>query len=358
MAETVNQGVNRARPGIWFVGVVFAITYLTNIGLALAGGYGKSPATMAFVQLQMLLPAFVAILLSMFVFSSSKIYLLGERAYQGRPRLFFLGYLAYVVVHCVLTVLLLLSPEQMNLYNALMGTASSILLMWLIFVRATSTAEDFQQAGLSGGGIWAWVVGWVLVVGYYAASTGANYLMALGLPVNLAQELSQLEAFSSGATTAGGFRSLLAAQMLILGPFTSLLLGFGEEWGWRGFLQGEMLRWGKRRGAVLLGVLWAIWYYPLVLMGYQFPNERWGSLLVFTPLMILMSILLSYTVLKTGSIWIAAFVHMVNNQAVGFFSGFILKLERPLMAFGYGALALIPLVVIVLLVLRDRIWQE
>ena len=49
--------------------------------------------------------------------------------------------------------------------------------------------------------------------------------------------------------------------------FTAFL---GEEYGWRGFLQGELTeRFGRRKGVILLGLLWGLWHLPLNLFYYS-----------------------------------------------------------------------------------------
>ncbi len=59
--------VNWRQVGL-FVALTFAFTYLLDWGLFLVGGL-RSPGAIVIIQLQMMLPAFFAILLGMFVFS-------------------------------------------------------------------------------------------------------------------------------------------------------------------------------------------------------------------------------------------------------------------------------------------------
>lgn len=45
---------------------------------------------------------------------------------------------------------------------------------------------------------------------------------------------------------------------------TQSILFFGEEYGWRGFLQEKMQKkFGKRMGVILLGIVWELWHIPL-----------------------------------------------------------------------------------------------
>src|SRR5439155_3884462 len=62
--------------------------------------------------------------------------------------------------------------------------------------------------------------------------------------------------------------------------FTPLLCG--EEFGWRGYLQMRLLPGRPLGAAVATGVIWGIWHYPILLMGYNFPVHRLAGLGVFT----------------------------------------------------------------------------
>lgn len=43
-----------------------------------------------------------------------------------------------------------------------------------------------------------------------------------------------------------------------------LLVFFGEEYGWRYFLWPKLQnRFGKRKGVLLLRILWGLWHLPL-----------------------------------------------------------------------------------------------
>ena len=83
--------VNWKRVGT-FVGLTFGPSWLLDLILWLTVGY-TSPAAVTLLQLQMLLPAFSAILLGLFVFKDSPIYF---RANQERPRWFFYFFLKFI----------------------------------------------------------------------------------------------------------------------------------------------------------------------------------------------------------------------------------------------------------------------
>ncbi|MCC5427122.1 CPBP family intramembrane metalloprotease [Clostridium botulinum] len=62
------------------------------------------------------------------------------------------------------------------------------------------------------------------------------------------------------------------AGMFLL-PFSfplTFIVFLGEEYGWRYFLQSALQEWiGKRKGIILLGIIWGIWHLPLNLFYYS-----------------------------------------------------------------------------------------
>jgi membrane protease YdiL (CAAX protease family) len=144
--------------------------------------------------------------------------------------------------------------------------------------------------------------------------------------------------------------------MVVVGPLLGVIMGFGEEYGWRSFLQGELIKLGRVRGVLLLGVIWGVWHYPVIWMGHNYPGyPGWGSV-VMTGYTILLGFVLGYVMLKTGSIWLVAFLHAINNQALAFFTVAFYQVENPLFSFGIGVYGLLTMLPIVALLLRDRVW--
>lgn len=92
---------------------------------------------------------------------------------------------------------------------------------------------------------------------------------------------------------------------------------FGEEYGWRGFLQPWLQkRFGMKKGIILTGVVWGIWHLPMFFDAYQF-SFRFS---VLVPVIIgkiafciSIGIFIGYVYLKTKNIWICVIIHYLNN---------------------------------------------
>jgi membrane protease YdiL (CAAX protease family) len=106
---------------------------------------------------------------------------------------------------------------------------------------------------------------------------------------------------------------VVAAQTVLLGPILGLVITFGEEYGWRGYLQSELFKLGRVRGVLLLGVIWGAWHWPPILMGYNYPGHPLLGLALTVLYMMGLGIVLSYAVLKSGSVLLASFLHALNN---------------------------------------------
>ena len=141
-------------------------------------------------------------------------------------------------------------------------------------------------------------------------------------------------------------------------PLSGMATFFGEEYGWRGFLQKELAPMGRRLSTLLIGAIWGLWHFPLVLSGvHTYPPSPLGLLLVLV-FTVLVGFVFSYAVLKTGSIWTAAFLHGILNSLHAFLITYIVKPENKVLSFGLGVYGLALLAVVVLLLWRDPVWRS
>ena len=105
-------------------------------------------------------------------------------------------------------------------------------------------------------------------------------------------------------------------KVLLLLPLNFLLtyfLFFGEEYGWRYFLQPVLQnKFGKRRGVLLLGVIWGLWHFPINLFYYS-PETSFYSVVTQLIVCICYSVFFGYVYLKTENIWAVSMIHYLNN---------------------------------------------
>jgi membrane protease YdiL (CAAX protease family) len=130
---------------------------------------------------------------------------------------------------------------------------------------------------------------------------------------------------------------------------------FGEEYGWRFYLQDRLFAlFGGYKGVVLVGLIWGLWHLPLNLMGMNFAQDLVLGNITYLVYAIVVGIIFSYGVLKTGSIWIAVLLHAITDSLV--VTGY------PFIANGQVLVAFLPVLVLLgilaAVLLRSRVWNE
>jgi len=227
----------------WFIGLAFGLTWLADLVLYLKGGLA-SPLTALLLQFQMLLPAFSAMLLGAFFFRESPIY---YRSNRTPSRWFVYFYLLLTFFYLIGLVAALIQPGQTTTISSLLLLPNMIGLILLVVLRWRGGREAFAGAGLAGGKWRVWLVYGVGLVAFYGLQTFLNYVFRLGHVVDLKAAFPQM------AATNLPLIPILALNTLIVGPFIGLIIAFGEEYGWRGYLQTELTHLGRIRGVFLLG---------------------------------------------------------------------------------------------------------
>ena len=137
----------------------------------------------------------------------------------------------------------------------------------------------------------------------------------------------QLEAAQAAGQNIPLPAQALAAVMLVqavtYAPFLNAILAVGEEAGWRGFLTPYLsARFGRRKGLVFSGCIWAVWHWPLILCaGYEYgvgyPGAPFTGMLLMCAAATALGILLSLLYEKAESIWAPALAHGAVNAAAG-----------------------------------------
>lgn len=110
----------------------------------------------------------------------------------------------------------------------------------------------------------------------------------------------------------------VANVLLTAGAFAgmNLVAAAGEEFAWRGFLQGHMIKaFGVSGGVVLLGLFWSFWHLPLLLMGYNHPDNPILGSFVLSPIeLVAVSFFYAWLTIRSGSFWPAALAHGAGNS--------------------------------------------
>lgn len=106
-------------------------------------------------------------------------------------------------------------------------------------------------------------------------------------------------------------------QALLLAPLLNSVATFGEEFGWRGYLQPKLMPLGGRKAMILMGLIWGVWHWPIILMGHNYgldyPGAPFLGPLAMVWFCLVTGIFLGWLTLKSNSVWPAVIGHAAIN---------------------------------------------
>ncbi|USZ70431.1 CPBP family intramembrane glutamic endopeptidase [Natronosalvus halobius] len=116
---------------------------------------------------------------------------------------------------------------------------------------------------------------------------------------------------------SGVFWALIAwGIVVVIGATFNAIFGFGEEFGWRGYLLWELAPLGFWKASLVIGAVWGVWHAPLILVGHNYPSFPIIGVGAFALTCIALAPLFTYIVIRSQSVFPAAIFHGVFN-AVG-----------------------------------------
>lgn len=211
------------------------------------------------------------------------------------------------------------------------------VLMATTYMWAPALAVIFTRLLTREGWVDAWLrphfrQGWIY---WLAAWVGPALMTILGaaiyfglFPHQFDPSLGQLQAIIDAQTAQlgqeielpfplGVLMVIQVGQAIVLAPLVNSLFTFGEEWGWRGYLQPKLMGLGWRRAMVLMGGIWGVWHWPVIFMGYEYgfdyPGAPWLGPLVFLWFTFVVGTFLGWLTIKGRSVWPAVIAHAGLN---------------------------------------------
>ena len=105
---------------------------------------------------------------------------------------------------------------------------------------------------------------------------------------------------------------------------------FGEEFGWRAYMNQKMEPLLGTAGTVIVGgIIWGVWHAPLTVKGHNFGTEYWGypwlGILLMAVFCTAQGAFLMWLTKKSGSIFPAAIMHACNNAGIPQMNTFFLS---------------------------------
>ena len=278
-------------------------------------------------------------------------------------------YLAFAFGIAWLTGLVIyLTGGLVNSRQLAPGIPLAIVLLAVPYMWAPATAniltrlltrEGWKDAGVRPHfrqGWRYWLIGWVLPGLMTIAGAAVFFLLfpqyfdpALA---RVRDGLSKSPALASLSPWA--FVALETVGAILISPVLNFIATFGEEFGWRAYLLPKLMPLGWRKAVLLLGLIWGVWHWPVIFMGYEYgfkyPGYPWVGPLLFILIAFSFGVFLSWITLRGGSVWPAVIGHAAINGIAAVSVLVLIGSPNPLLGptpvgiiggIGYEAVALI-----------------
>jgi uncharacterized protein len=166
-------------------------------------------------------------------------------------------------------------------------------------------------------------LGLVLLLGNLLHVPGVGQLVATQQAV-----IGNLQVAMGGPLPPGAVNGMPPVAVLYaLGLFSGVAAGFtinglfafGEEYGWRGVLMDELRPLGAVKANLLTGVMWGFWHAPIVLLGFNYQQDRVLGVFMMCVWLIPFSFLLWRSRDYSGSVLAPAIIHGAFNGSAGFY---------------------------------------
>jgi membrane protease YdiL (CAAX protease family) len=107
------------------------------------------------------------------------------------------------------------------------------------------------------------------------------------------------------------------AQAMLAGVTVNAVAAFGEEAGWRGFLLSALKGRNFYVASIIIGLVWGFWHAPVIIQGHNYPEHPQMGIFMMAVFTMLLTPLMVYITVKSGSVLAAAFFHGVMNASAG-----------------------------------------
>lgn len=284
---------------IIFLLLAYGLTYV--MGLLMWYGNASGMDVSAFPNAQMMYPA-AGVALA---------YLITGKKEQKLPKGFYAVFFILTVIMAAIAVV------STFVKLPTMGTAEASISAWTLLIQGmliigsilcwialiASGKERRKNGGLRWKNTGASVVCVLLFFIIYMLRNAISYALS-------GQIGTLLNVFAHPYTWIN-----LAA--LIPNFFLVFIAFFGEEYGWRYYMQPYLQRkFGLRGGVILLGIVWGLWHLPVDFFYYTTPDMGLIMAVSQQVTCIFLGIFLAWAYMKTNNIWVPVIIHFLNNNLI------------------------------------------
>lgn len=308
--EFENTETNKKR--LWvFIAIAYGLTFLMSLVMYEANRKGLN--TTVFVNVQMMYPACGVIL--------GKLLFKDDRPLPVAGYITILATAAVMIVIAVLSVVYPIAPikyaeglPEIDIWNVISqfpiiaGSVTAYILFWVCGkekrVNAGIERKKIKQS--------------IILVAVFVALLIGRAMIGVFITDLMTGTDDEWQNILASLTNPMTWISLAVLPINFIFVFLAF---FGEEYGWRYYLQPLMQnRFGKRAGVLLLGLVWAVWHIGVDFMFYTdgYGLQAFAGQIVTC---VVMAIFFGYAYLKTENIWVVVIMHYLNNNIAALLAG-------------------------------------
>ena len=241
------------------------------------------------------------------------------------------GIISYLLITFVITYAiefgLLLSGVRWTNVPPILAQYVVAAVMWVpalatVLTIKLVTREGFGVTNFRIGPWKPYLVSALVVPAVFFLIYLLTWALGLGQPdwqlAHFREQMASLGADMSTFPPASTILPVLFLVSLFVGPTVNGIFGFGEEFGWRGYLLPKLMPLGKPRAYLLVGVIWGLWHAPLILGGFNYPGYPVLGVIWMSAMTTALGIYINELTLRNRSSILAGWMHgAFNGQGYG-----------------------------------------
>jgi uncharacterized protein len=228
------------------------------------------------------------------------------------------GILLYVLAVILTTTIVVASFPLLHITNNWAANTLMFIPGLMAVVFRLRLREGFRSVGWGKGRAIYWL--WAIVLPVIA--------LLMSLPLSIRLGYAALAPASSAVRRLASNPTKILENVLLFTAI-SIPFAFAEEFGWRGYAQGKLIRaFGFAGGLLLLGVIWGFWHTPIYYVMGTYPNLPILGPFVMTPIDNILAVIpMGWLYIRSRNIWVPTLAHAWADVLWGF-SGLIFPATR------------------------------
>ena len=200
------------------------------------------------------------------------------------------------------------AQAQLVVAGAMFFPALSAILIQIFLLK-----RPFRELGFRWGDFNNYAKAYGIIAGLFTLNYAIVYLFLLKPDFSLHSFSARFPGIEL-PVSASGMILLISLATFVGAPVLNMIPALGEEIGWRGFLLPNLEPLGKRKAALLSGMIWALWHTPMIfILGFYYGIRAWPGALLHFAMVTGLGMWFAHVWFRTRSTVLCAFMHATFN---------------------------------------------